>query len=443
MTYETHPLQPLLGRKHGLRLLHTADWHLGKLLGEHSREEEHRQFLSFLVATIGEHSIDTLLIAGDVFDSANPPQSAVAQYYDFVSTLFRETRCSVVIVAGNHDSPAHLEAPRQILKSLRAHVVGALPGAPVDALVPLPSREAAKIVVAAVPFLRDRDLRTGQSGQGAGEIQRDLVEGIRRRYEEVAKAAADSTANGLPLVATGHLTVTGASTSESEREIHVGGLGSVGADCFPEAFAYVALGHLHRPQSAGGRERVRYSGSPIALSFSESSDLKELRMIEFSAGGALEQTALNIPLSRQLAQIRSSRNALEAELKAFQPAGGHLRPWVEVVVEDPVPGEDLHDLVHELTTGCEFEVIRVVGKRATPPASLKAGGRSAAEGIEQLLGDPSKVFSHRLADEPALGDEERGALKTAFEELRNLHAERQREDAAPAAVAAQAAGGKA
>src|SRR5260221_4892798 len=90
------------------RVLHTADWHLGKMLGEHSRQEEHRHFLAFLLQAIREREVDLLVIAGDVFDSANPPQTAEAQYYDFLSDLFRQGGCSVIIVAGNHDSPAHL-----------------------------------------------------------------------------------------------------------------------------------------------------------------------------------------------------------------------------------------------------------------------------------------------------------------------------------------------
>ncbi len=421
------------------RVLHTADWHLGKMLGEHSREEEHQRFLSFLLDQIRQLSVDALIIAGDVFDSANPAQSAAAQYYNFLSALYRQGGCSVVIVAGNHDSPGNLEAPRQVLKALGAHVLGTLPASLVDLVLALPSPESPQVVVAAVPFLRDRDLRLGQSGQSASEIQRELVRGISRRYKEAAEAADPWAKKGSAILATGHLTVVGCSTCESEREIHVGGLGAVGCDCFPDIFSYVALGHLHRPQCGGRRETIRYSGSPIPLGFSEASDQKEVRLLDFSGGKLVQQAGLQIPVSRQLAQIRCKRASLETELKQFQRKRGSLPAWVEVIVEDPVPGENLYDLARSCVTGNEYEVIRVLGARTKPLSGTSAGDQPPVDGVEGLLGDPSKVFEHRLEEEPALGEEDRTALKTVFKELCNLHQEEQRE---PARAGGEAIGGE-
>lgn len=263
------------------RVLHSADWHLGKMLGDKSREEEHQHFLAFLLDQIDQLSVDALIIAGDIFDSANPPQSAVRQYFNFLSQLLKTGDCAVVIVAGNHDSPAHLEAPSQLLLAMGAHVVGTLPEDCENLLVPLPNADAPQLVVAAMPYLRDRDLRVGQSGQDMGEIQQALIQGIKNRYEEVEKAAQCWKDRGVPVLVTGHLTVAGASTSDSEREIHIGGLGAVSSGCFPASFDYVALGHLHRPQKAGA-EHIRYSGSPLPLSFSEAKDVKEMRLLDFA-----------------------------------------------------------------------------------------------------------------------------------------------------------------
>ena len=422
------------------RVLHTSDWHLGKILGEHSREEEHQRFLSFLLDQIRQLSVDALIIAGDVFDSANPAQSAAAQYYNFLSALYLQGGCSVVIVAGNHDSPAHLEAPRQVLKPLGAHVLGALPASLVDLVVALPSTESPQLVVAAVPFLRDRDLRIGQSGQGAAEIQRELVQGITKRYKEAAEAADSWVKKGIAVLATGHLTVVGCSASESEREVHVGGLGAVKCDCFSDVFSYVALGHLHRPQCGGKREIIRYSGSPIPLSFSEANDQKEMRLLDFSGGKLVQQAGLQIPVSRQLAQIRCKRDSLETELKQFQRKQGDLPAWVEVLVDDPVPGENLYDVARSCVIGNEFEVIRVLGNRTTPLSGTSAGEQPPPDGVEGLLGDPSKVFDHRLEAEASLGEEDRTALKTVFKELCNLHQEEQREGAR---AAGETAGGEA
>lgn len=430
-----------LAPKNGaFRVLHTSDWHLGKMLVERSREEEHQRFLDFLLAQVRELAVDVLIVAGDLFDTANPPQSAAAQYYNFLSALSRQSPCQVVIVAGNHDSPAQLEAPRLVLKALGAHVLGALPEAPADSLVVLPSRAAPRLVVAAVPFLRDRDLRTGQPGQSAAAITRELAQGIRRRYDEAALAAQCWRDQGLPVLATGHLAVTGCSVSESERDIHVGGLGAVGWDCFPPAFSYVALGHLHRPQAAGNHPAIRYSGSPLPLSFGEAGDKKELRLLDFMGGGLARQAAVDIPRPRTLVQIRCRRASLEAALNDFQPPGGDLKAWVEVVVEDPVAGENLYDQARKIAQGKAYEVVRVGSARTTQPDKIGVNDEADFEDIEGLLGNPQKIFEHRLAGENALGEPERAALRIAFQELCALHQERQRQE--PLAAPPPAAGGR-
>ncbi|MDB6037596.1 MAG: Nuclease SbcCD subunit [Verrucomicrobiales bacterium] len=407
-------------------MVHSADWHLGKMLGEHGREQEHQQFLAFLLEQIAALSVDVLVIAGDVFDSANPPQSAVSQYYDFLYGLFKQGGCSVVVVAGNHDSPAHLEAPRRLFKALGVHVIGAMPQAALEVLVPLPDANAPRLLVAAVPFLRDRDLRIGQSGQNAAEIQRSLVDGIQRRYDEVIAAAKPWVDGGIPVLGTGHLTVIGAKVSESEREIHVGGLGSVAADCFGAAFDYVALGHLHRPQAAGGREMVRYSGSPIPLSFSEAEDCKALQVIDFVGGKTVGQFALELPLMRRLIQLSASRMTLEAVLGGFRPPPTELSAWVELVIEDPVAGENLYDQVQEMARGRGFEVIRVGGKRVVERSGMTVAGGFDAERITELLAEPASVFAHRLEAEPGLTAEEKVGLTTVFKELLDLHSEQER-----------------
>jgi len=408
------------------RVLHTADWHLGKNLGEHSRGEEHARFLSFLLERIRELSVDALLVAGDIFDSANPPQGAVKQYYDFLSTLYRQGGCSVVIIAGNHDSPAQLEAPRQILRALGAHVNGEMPQDPSEILVPLPDANSPVLVVAAVPFLRDRDLRTGESGQTDRDIRQALVDGIKRRYDEVANAAKRWAKDGVPLVAMGHLTVTGTIGSESEREIHVGGLGAIGADCFAEKFGYVGLGHLHRPQAAKGFDMVRYSGSPIPLSFSEAMDKKVVQLLDFVNGKVIEQKSIEIPLSRPLHQIVTSRQALESDLMSFQPRPSELPAWVQVVIEDSIAGENLYDRVQELTRGKSYNVILVLQPRATGKSGFTVDGVIDVAGMANLLDQPANVFERRLELESGLTNKEQEALKTAFKQLLNLHAEQER-----------------
>lgn len=397
------------------RVLHTADWHLGKTLNDQPRDEEHELFLNWLLKIIDEGTVDVLVIAGDVFDSANPPQLAQTRYYNFVSQLHKNTNCSLIVTAGNHDSPLQLEAPRQILHALGAHVVGFLPEDPASRLIVLPSPDNPRLVIAAIPFLRDRDLRKGYAGQDASDIQQALTDGIKKRYEETAEAAAKWYEKGVSILATGHLTVMGTSKTDSEREIHIGGLGAVSTDVFPDIFSYVALGHLHRPQTPDNH--VCYSGSPIALSFSEANDTKEVQILDFAAGILKTQTPIPVPVFRRLAQIRTSWDDLSEAISNFNPDTGGLETWVEVVVKDAGLGEDINEAVQSLVAKREFKVLKVLREGATtlpePPVDN--------EDIETLLDNPTKVFEHRLEQEPNMDKEHKQELKIAFAQLLDLY----------------------
>ena len=407
--------------KNIFRILHTADWHLGKTLNDQSRDKEHALFLDWLLKTIRDHKIDLLIVAGDVFDSANPPQSAQSQYYNFVSTLYRQGGCSLVAIAGNHDSPAQLEAPRQIMRALSAHVIGFLPESPESRLLPLPDPDHPCCVIAALPYLRDRDLRTGTPGQNAAEIQQALVSGITRRYAETAEAAHRWHEQNVPVLATGHLTVVGASHSDSEREIHIGGLGAIHSDVFPETFSYVALGHLHRPQATDVLGRVQYAGSPLPLSFSEAKDTKEVRLLEFADGALQAQWGLQIPVFRRLVQMRTTRDDLAKTMREFEPESKDLETWVEVVVTGAGFSEDLNALVREHIEGQAFTVLKILREGTSDLQGMRVDDQSDAELIETLLDDPLQVFRHRLNEEEGLSEEDRQKLELAFAQLLEKH----------------------
>lgn len=406
------------------RALHTSDWHLGKPLGELDRTEDARRFLDFLLATIESTRADALLVCGDVFDCATPPQSAVRLYFDFLAALYSQTTCAAVITAGNHDSPSHLEAPRDLLHVLRTRVVAVAGDSPEAMLIPLPSPEEARLVVAAIPFLRERDLRTGRMGQEAAEIEADLREGLQRRYAQAAEAARPWAGRGVPVVAMGHLTALGAATTADERMIHVGGLGKIGADAFPEIFAYVALGHLHRPQAVGGRETIRYSGSPLALGFGEAGEAKELRLVDFEGGRVTANRAVPVPVFRPLVQLRVEEGRLEEEIGKFQAPESELTPWVEVIVEKTTGTVDLYLAAREAAEGKPFEIVKVTAapREGGSGASLETDAAVQAE-AENLLADPKAVFRRRLDAEKALEPEERVRLEAAFVQLHSRYLE--------------------
>lgn len=363
-----------------------------------------------------------MIVAGDVFDAASPPQSALTRYYDFVSALYKQGGCELVVIGGNHDSAAVLEAPKQALRALRTHVAGHLADDPSARILCLPDQKFPKVAIALVPFLRDRDIRVGRAGESSDDIREQLVAGIHQQYEETAAAT-----EGLecPIIATGHLTVLGASSSDSERDIHIGGLGAITNQSFSDRFSYVALGHLHRPQSTDANDRVRYSGSPIALSFSEASDIKEVRILDVHEG-SIAQHSLHVPVFRQLAQVRTKSADLAIDLTDFQTSDSELTPWLEIVVEDASMETDLIELVRQLVKSRDFEVLKVLRGRSGPVGPQEVGDATDDEAIESLLERPANVFEHLLGQSTALAEEEIAELKTAFSLLVDLDAQSHR-----------------
>jgi exonuclease SbcD len=395
-----------------MRLLHTADWHLGARLIERDRLAEHAAFVDWLIETLRSEKIDALLLSGDVFDAANPPQEAVALYFDFLKRLADLKTVKAVITGGNHDSASHLNAPRELLRRFEVHVFGHAG----DNIVDLGGA-----VIAAVPFLRERDLRQAAAGETITTVHEQVRAAIRDHY--IAQlAACRALAQGRPIIAMGHLTVLGATTSDSERDIHIGNLGSVGADIF-DGFDYTALGHLHRPQRVAGHETIRYSGSPIPLSFSEAADAKSVVIIETQAGLTAEirkpQSSdsensslrlsnlcgvklLPIPTTRSLVRVKANRATLAADL-ANVPAGA----WAEVTVKLDAPEPDLDRQVRE-AAAARFEVLKVL---ADLPVSETAPWQSTAPTLHDL--QPRDVFRELLQEKQIEGEE----LTAVFDEL--------------------------
>ncbi|MDD4458087.1 MAG: exonuclease subunit SbcD, partial [Syntrophotalea acetylenica] len=247
-----------------MKLLHTSDWHIGRTLYGRKRYEEFEAFLDWLVRVIQQHRIDALLVAGDVFDTSAPSNRAQQLYYRLLCRVAASCCRHVVIVAGNHDSPSFLSAPKELLKALDVHVVGSPGEDPQDEVLVLRDKQGRpELIVCAVPYLRDRDIRVAQAGESIEDKERSLVDGIRRHYAEVAARAEGRRAElyaEVPIVATGHLFAAGAQTVDGDgvRELYVGSLAHVNSGIFPDCFDYLALGHLHVPQKVSGLETMRY-----------------------------------------------------------------------------------------------------------------------------------------------------------------------------------------
>ncbi|WP_395743435.1 exonuclease SbcCD subunit D C-terminal domain-containing protein [Prosthecobacter sp.] len=372
-----------------MRILHTADWHLGARLVERDRLSEHAAFCDWLIETLRSEKMDALLLSGDVFDAANPPQDAVSLYFDFLKRLADLRTVKAVITGGNHDSASHLNAPRELLKRFEVHVFGHAGENVVD---------LGDAVVAAVPFLRERDLRQAAAGEVMAEVQAQVRTAIREHYA-ARHAACRAAAGKRPVIAMGHLTVLGATTCDSERDIHIGNLGAVGADVFA-GFDYTALGHLHRPQKVGGQESVRYSGSPVALSFSEAGDKKSVVVIDTQGGVKIEM--LPVPVKRVLTRVNVSRAALSADLGSVPQES-----WAEVTVKLEAPEADLDRQVREAAGG-RFEVLKVL---ADLPPSQTSAWQHHGPALSEL--QPREVFRELMKEKQIEGEE----LGAVFDEL--------------------------
>ncbi|MGI9102192.1 MAG: exonuclease SbcCD subunit D C-terminal domain-containing protein [Terriglobales bacterium] len=251
-----------------MRILHTSDWHLGHELHGYNRAVEHDAFLDWLLHIITEKSVDALIITGDLYDVANPPVEAQHRFYAFLhDALAQSPHLQIVAIGGNHDSAARVELPQVLMDDARVHIVGSMPrrGGFVD-----PDRVVFQLkdkfgnggaICAAVPFLRHGDFLQPVSNEHA----------VAALYEAVFDRASRLAANsGLPILITGHLHVVGGAVSDvSERRIFVGGQEAIPTDVFPSGVAYVALGHLHRPQEISQSPLIRYAGAPFPMALDE------------------------------------------------------------------------------------------------------------------------------------------------------------------------------
>lgn len=396
----------------GLRLLHTSDWHLGQHFLGRTREAEHRAFLGWLVDQVAEQAVDVVLVAGDIFDTATPPSYARELYNGFIVAL-RGTGASLVVLGGNHDSAAVLAESRELLACLDTRVIPCVSATPADQLLELRRRDGEiGALLCGIPFVRPRDVVQSQAGQSAEEKRQVLQQAIQGHYADLyalAEARRVELGMALPIIATGHLTTVGASTSESVREIYVGSLDAFPTSAFPPA-DYIALGHIHRPQRVGGLEQVRYSGSPLCLSFDEER-AKEVLLVEF--GATLQRvTPVAVPCFQPLAVVQGTLDTLGAALVEAAADGRPECPvWAEVVVAGDDYLADLQPRISALVAELPLEVLRVRRARSAIAPTLQGTQR---ETLEEL--SPLDVFSQRLAEE-TLDDDLRTRLEGLYREV--------------------------
>ena len=321
-----------------MRILHTADWHFGRTLEGRSRLEEQAAFVDELVAIVREEEIDLVLIAGDVYDSVNPPAAAEQLYYDALSRLSEGGKRAVAVIAGNHDHPDRVAATSPLARASGIRLAG-LPSA--EAMEIAVSRTGETAVIAALPYPSESRLRELLSETAdEAELRSAYSERVTRLMRRLAESFRHDTVN----IAMSHLYVLGGLESDSERPIQVGGAYTVDPAAFDCGAQYAALGHLHRPQRVAGKEWLRYSGSPLAYSFSEAGQTKSVTVLDLAPGQAARPREIYLSSGRPLA-VWKAKGGL-AEVHRWLDEGRDARAWIdlELWVTDAIAPDQIHAL---------------------------------------------------------------------------------------------------
>ena len=389
-----------------MKILHTSDWHIGKKLKGKELKDDHRLFFEWLLKTIQEQHIELMIVAGDIFDVTHPSNEALKQYYQVLLEITKTSCKHVIIIGGNHDSIHTLNAPKEILKLLNVQVVGGVPEDIVDEIINVND----EVIVCAVPFLRDKDVKKSIMGESYEDRIEAVKQGINKHYQQLADLVQVYKNKGLPIIDTGHLYVQNANLSDSERDIQVGNLAGIDGLTFPSIFDYVALGHVHIPQKIVGAEHIRYAGSPIPLSFKERSDQKVVIVLDTTNEQLSDIEKIKVPNFRKLVLFKGSFDEVSIKIGAHT-SEGDLIDWAEIQVEetyyDPSLSDRLSELVHALK---HVEVLRYTINYA-----------NKVEGLNELYGsdnitelDPKDVFEKRIEGDEI---EDKDSLMSIYGEL--------------------------
>ncbi|MBG3037005.1 exonuclease subunit SbcD [Proteus mirabilis] len=397
-----------------MRIIHTSDWHLGQYFFTKTRAQEHQQFLDWLLEQIREQQVDALIVAGDIFDTGSPPSYARELYNRFVVAI-RDTQCQLIILGGNHDSVATLNESKSLLACLNTTVIANVHTEnPQSPIILYQKNHAPGALLCAIPYLRPRDMVNSKSGQSGAEKQHVLKEAIADYYQRQYQAALDLRKQlnvNIPIIATGHLTTIGASVSDSVREIYIGTLEAFNATLFPP-FDYIALGHIHRPQRVNKSGHIRYSGSPIPLSFDESAQQKSVCLIDFEQDKLAEMTLLPIPEFQLLRTLSGSLQEIATQLEQLATQYNEMDTtiWLDIEVSTQDYLSDIQTRIQALTQSPLFEVIVLRRSRKQRQALMQ----NEKETLTELT--VYDVFERRLAQHQFEAAEDKTRLTTLFKQ---------------------------
>lgn len=399
-----------------MKIIHSADWHIGKKLQKYDLSEDFSLFKKWLIDYIKEHQVDILLVSGDIFDTSNPSVESRKLYYDALLEIYK-TGCKAVITAGNHDSALILNAPKHLVEILNIYVVGSFPKDPKDCLFRLKSKdEREEIIIAGVPFLTNAELLKLSSGIFSDEKQKAIIEGIKNTFEEILNycKAHHPKQN---VIAMGHFFAAGnIERSESEREVQIGNSALFDMDLIPKGFSYFALGHIHKPQRVSSSTPTFYSGSPYCLSFSEKNDRKRILLIDTEEG--FEPKSIEIPLFRKLKTIKGNFSSVKEALNALKEEENAqpLENLLEVIVEETTYNPEIEANFLTLLQEFNLEGYKIIKPNIVFKDRVESVNEifSSKEKIEDLT--PYEIFD-RLLTTQDITEEDKDELKRIFSDI--------------------------
>ena len=411
-----------------LKILHTSDLHLGKSLYNFNRHDEFEKMLDFLIKTIVELKVDVLLLSGDIFDTTMPSNDTQRLYYNFLNKLQQTPLKHTVIIAGNHDSPSFLGSPKILLESFcKLSIVPSIDPQNLDQEVLILEDEQKKpyLIVAAIPYIRERDIRAFYLDEDESDRNLGYCKAVTEHISKVVERAflkqeglLNKTQVKVPVVAMAHLFTAGGICLEDDgvRDLFVGTLSHIDATVFDPRLSYVALGHLHVPQEVMKNKFIQYSGTPLAMGFSEKQD-KHFCLLSLD-GEQRELDFIKIPIFKHLCQVTGNLTQIQNKLLELKKLKQEV--LIEIIVEGNDDTQSLQDLISYLTRDSKLKILRIKDQRL----EVKSLNLEDSKGqtLEQLTDEV--VFKKRL-ERDLIDDKEQEEYLKTYREMKTMMLEAQ------------------
>jgi len=401
-----------------MKILHTSDWHIGRLLYGQKQYNVFSTFLDWLAQLMEARCIDVLIVSGDIFDTTTPSNRAQQLYYQFLCTITASGCSHVVIIAGNHDSPTFLNAPKELLLSLNVHVVGSITQNLEDEVIVLSdSSGSPEAIICAVPYLRDRDIRMVKPGESMEDKNTRVIQGVQKHYADIGKIVTKKlkTSGPIPVIGMGHLFTTGGKIIKGDgvRELYVGSLAHIGKEAFPANMDYVALGHLHVSQKVGQCDHIRYSGSPIPMGFGEANQEKSVVIIDFNSLDLNDQDLdielCTVPCFQPLERITGTMENIIKNIDELKSKNSNA--WLEIEYSGKNTAANLRELLEESVANTDMQILRIKNQQIIQDLILKAKNEQTLDDLNEI-----DVFN-RLLDTCEIVEDERPMLMHSYEEI--------------------------